>query len=91
MLQIDIIQRSDDLLTDINNLQMTIDKSSEIYGTQLASNGYLWKEMKWWVDDSLLNSTKHWYLSICNDVHEEIYNEIMKCGQTEKVKKTFLN
>ncbi|CAO3626358.1 unnamed protein product [Cunninghamella echinulata] len=84
MLQIDIIQRSDDLLTDINNLQLVIDKNTELYGIQLSTNGYLWKEMGWWVDDHLLNSTKYWYLSICNGVCEEIYNEIIKYGQTEK-------
>ncbi|KAI9309104.1 hypothetical protein BJ944DRAFT_259105 [Cunninghamella echinulata] len=84
MLQIDIIQRSNDLLTDINNLQLVIDKNAELYGIQLSTDGYLWKEMGWWVDDRLLNSTKYWYLSICNGVYEEIYNEIMKYGQTEK-------
>ncbi|CAO3587372.1 unnamed protein product [Absidia cylindrospora] len=86
MYQLSMVPRTDDLLADIHYIQSILDDSAELLGTQLAMDGSLWKEMGWWVEQSLLDSTKQQFLNICCiGLQDELSNEISKHGYTEKM------
>ncbi|ORZ17143.1 hypothetical protein BCR42DRAFT_414003 [Absidia repens] len=86
MYQLSIVPRTNDLLGDIHHIQSILDDCAELLGTQLVMNGCLWKEMGWWVEQSVLDATKQQFMNICCiGLQDELSNEISKHGYTEKM------
>ncbi|SAL99477.1 hypothetical protein [Absidia glauca] len=85
MYQFDTMPRTDDLLYDIHCMQSILDDGAEYLGTELATNGSLWKQVGWWVDQDMLDTTKQQLLNLCTGLQHELSQEIAKVGFTEKM------
>lgn len=85
MYQFDAMPRTDDLLYDIHCMQSILDDGAEFLGTELATNGSLWKQVGWRIDQELLDTTKQQLLTLCTGLQHNLSREIAKVGFTEKV------
>ncbi|KAI7864253.1 hypothetical protein BDF14DRAFT_1732511, partial [Spinellus fusiger] len=72
------IPRTEDLLSDIKNLQSLLEAKHQLYGEALIQNGLEWKAMGMPVDDHLLASTKGWFYSLSIGLLNELDTECSK-------------